>query len=251
MTRLIGVLFAMALILGLSGRMHAAEVQDATAILDKAIKALGGQEQLGKIKAATWKSKGTITFNGNDSDVTNSSTMQDLDHFRQEFEGQFGGNPFKGVTILAGDKGTRKFGDNNMDMDKDAVANEKRTIYLTTIPITILPLKSKDFKVETIDDDKVGDKPAVGIKVTAPDKKDFKLYFDKESGLPVKLVAKVAGFQGDEFTQETIYSNYKDMAGIKRATKVVSTRNGEKFIAEEITDFKVLDKVEPKTFTEI
>src|SRR5438128_2737253 len=83
-----------------------------------------------------------------------------------------------------------------------------------------------------------GDKPAVGIKVTGPEKKDFKLYFDKESGLPVRTVAKIPGLQGDEVTQETNYSEYKEMAGIKKATKVVSKRDGEKFQEQEVTEFK-------------
>ena len=52
--------------------------------------------------------------------------MQGLDHYRSEFEGEFNGNPIKGVTVLNGDKGWRKFGENAMEMDEDAVANEKR-----------------------------------------------------------------------------------------------------------------------------
>ena len=36
-------------------------------------------------------------------------------------------------------------------------------------------------------------KPAAALKVTGPDGKDFTLYFDKESGLPVRMVAKVIG----------------------------------------------------------
>lgn len=250
MTRLVSAMFAMSLVCVLSGPVRAADAQDATAIVNKAIKALGGEDQLSKIKAASWKSKGTITFQGNDSDVTNVAIVQGLDHMRQEFEGEFGGNKVKGVTLLAGDKGMRMFGSNHSDLDKDAVAVQKRTIYLTLIPITILPLKDKKFKLETIADDTVDGKPAVGLKVTAPDSKDFKLYFDKETGLPVKLVAKVMGFMGQEFTQETTFSDYKEMAGIKKATKVVSKRNGEKFIDQKITEFKVLDKVDPKTFTD-
>ena len=135
-------------------------------------------------------------------------------------------------------------------MDDDGIANEKRMIYLTVIPGTLVPLKVKDFKIEPAAEEKVGDKPAVGIKVTAPDGKDFKLYFDKESGLPVKLVAKVIGFQGDEFTMETTYASYKDFDGIKKATKVESKRDGEKFIAQEISEFKVLDKAPDETFAE-
>jgi hypothetical protein len=116
--------------------------------------------------------------------------------------------------------------------------------------VAIHPLKGKGFKVEAAGTEKVGDKPAAVLKVTGPDGKDFKIYFDQESGLPVKQVAKVIGFMGEEFTQETSYAGYKDFGGIKKATKVEGKRDGEKFIEQEITDFKPVEKVDPKTFTE-
>jgi hypothetical protein len=250
MTRLIGAVLALALVVGLSGRGWAADASDANAVLDKAIKALGGDEKLSKVKAATWKTKGTITFGGNDNEVTSQWTVQGLDHARQEFEGNFGGNMVKGVTVLAGDKGWRDFGGDRMEMDKDAVANQKRIVYLTMVPATILPLKSKEFKVEAIAEETVGGKPAAGIKATGPDGKEFNLYFDKESGLPVKMVAKVIGFMGDEFTQETTFSDYQEMAGIKKATKIQHKRDGEKFMEFQITEFKLLDEVDAKTFAE-
>ena len=227
-----------------------ADDTDPSAVLDKAIKAMGGEEKLKKIDAVTWKSKVAITFNENTSQFTSHSTLQGLDHYRSEFEGEFGGNPFKGVTVLNGDKGWRKFGDNKMDLDGDALANEKRQIYLQAIPGLLLPLKGKGFKIASAPEEKVGDKPAAGIKVTAPDGKEFTLHFDKESGLPVKLVATVVGFGGDEFTQETTYKDYKDFDGIKKATKADSKRNGEDFVKSEVTEFKVLDKVDPKAFSE-
>ena len=230
-------------------RLTRADDKDTSAILDKAIKALGGAEKLKKAESATWKTKATISFNGNDSDMTIQSTIQGLDHYRAEVEGNFGGNEFKGVVVLNGDKGWRVFGE-KMDMDADGLANEKRQVYLQAIPARILPLKEKGFKVEAAGEEKVGDKPAVAIKVTGPDGKDFKLYLDKESSLPVKLVAKVIGFGGEEFTQETTYKDYKDFDGIKKATKADSKRDGEEFIKSEITEFKVLDKVDVKTFAE-
>jgi hypothetical protein len=227
-----------------------ADEKDAKAILDKAITALGGEAKLSQIKAATWKAKGKITFGDNANDFASQVTVQGLDQFRQEFEGDFGGNKFKGVTVLSGDKGWRKFGDMNINLDKDAVANEKRVVYLQVIPITLVPLKEKGFKIDTAGEEKVGGKSAVGITATGPDGKEFKLYFDKDSSLPVKLVAKVVGFMGDEFTQETTFENYKDFGGIKKATKVENKRDGQKFLEQEITEFKALDKVDPKTFTE-
>lgn len=137
-----------------------------------------------------------------------------------------------------------------MELDNDGLANEKRTMYLQLIPATLVPLRQKEFKVEVSGMEKVAGKPAVALKVTGPDSKDFLLYFDQESGLPVKQVAKVIGFTGEEFTQETTYANYKDFAGIKKATKIESKRDGEKFIEYEITEFEVLKNVAPSTFKE-
>jgi hypothetical protein len=249
MKRLLGAFFAVMLASGMAITARADDT-DPNAILDKAIKALGGEEKLKKAEAISWKSKGTITFNGNDNEIKVHATAKGLDHYRQEMDGEFGGEPRKFVVVLGGDKGWRKFGDEPMEMDGDAVANQKRNVYLLVLPVTLVSLKDKAFKLEPAGEAKVDDKPAVGIKVTGPDQKDFTLYFDKESGLPVKLVARVVGFQGNEYTQETTYKNYKDFDGIKKATKVDSKRDGEDFIKSEITEFKVLDQVEPKTFSE-
>ena len=246
MNRFFGAVLAAVFVIGLSTQTRAADDKDTKAILDKAIKALGGEEKLAKAKAATWKTKGKISFGENDNAFKGDVTVQGLDHCRQEFEGDLG----KFVMVLAGDKGWMAFGDNTTALDKDPLAGAKRDIYLQMIPVTLLPLKDKDFKIEAAGEEKVDGKPAVGLKVTAPDKKDFTIHFDKESGLPVKLAAKITDFGGAEVAQETTYSDYKEFDGIKKATKVVIQRDGKKFLEQQISDFKVLDKVDPKTFAE-
>ena len=225
-----------------------ADEKDATATIDKAIKALGGEEKLAKAQAVSWKQKATVTINGNDSEMSFDSILKGLDHYRSEFKGHFNENDFVGLTIVKGDKGWVKFGDMEHDMEGEELANEKRRIYLAIVPVTVLPLKGKEFKTEAAGEEKIGEKPAAVVKVTGPDGKDFKLYFDKDSGLPVKMLAHVAGFVGDEFDQETTFSDYKEIDGIKKAMKVDSKRDGEKFFNMQVTEFKVLDKVDDKTF---
>ena len=245
MKRLLGVALAAAVAFVATSSLRA-EGPDANAILDKAITAMGGAEKLAKIDAFSIKAKGTTVFGGNESDTTSDVTFKGLDHYRREF----GSDQFHGIFVLAGDKGWRKFGDNSSEIEGDGIANEKRRAYLEVIPITLVALKKEGFKIEAKGEEKVGDKPAVILKVTAPDGKDFTLSFDKESGLPVKEVATIMGFQGQETSQETTFGDYKDMGGIKKATKIVVKRDGEKFQDLEVTEFKVLDKVDPDTFTE-
>src|SRR5262249_2170749 len=151
---------------------------------------------------AAWKTKGKISLGGNDNNFTSQTTVDGLDRVHSEFEGEFGGMAIKGVLVLNGDKGWRKFNDMGMELDKDSLANEKRNVYLQVVPITLVPLKGNGFKLEAAGEEKVNGKPAAGIKVTGPEGKDFTLYFDRETGLPVRLVAKVLGFGGEEFTQE-------------------------------------------------
>jgi len=247
MRRLIGSVFATVLVCGPAA---AEDNKDVVAVLDKAIKAMGGEEKLATVKAVTMKVKGKMRIMDNDVEFSSQGTMEGLDRVRQDFELESGGNTVKSLTVLNGNKGWRVFGDMKTELDKDGVANLKRSVYVVMIPTTIVPLKSKDYKATVIGEEKVDDKPAVGIEVIAPDGKDFKLYFDKEGGLPAKQVAKVVGLKGGEFNQETTYGGYKDFGGIKKATRLKVKRDGQRFSEVEVIEFKVLDKVDAKTFDE-
>src|SRR4051812_12647154 len=145
MSRVAGVAVVAAFLLIIAGGARAARAQDANAVIDKGIQALGGQEKLAKVKAASWTSKGTITFGGSDNAATIHHTVQGMDQMREEFDGNFGGMQVKGVGVLSGDKGWRVFAGMKMPLDKDAVADEKRSLYVTFVPMTLVALKGSAF----------------------------------------------------------------------------------------------------------
>jgi hypothetical protein len=222
-----------------------------TQILDRAIKAIGGEDKLSKAEGATWKAKAKISIEGNENEMSLAGTLRGIDHYRSEFEGDFGGNSFKGISVIKGEKGWRKFGEMVMEIEGDALRNEKRIVYLAATHMMLVPLKGKGFKLESAAALDVNGKPAAGLKVTGPDGKESTLYFDKDSGLPVRQVARVVGWQGEEYTQESTFSEFKDFGGIKIPSKLAIKRDGNDFIQEEITDFKLLDKVPAETFAEL
>jgi hypothetical protein len=221
----------------------------AKAVLDKAIRALGGEAKLSKAKGISWTSRGTFTFGGNESAFTSKATVAGLDRLHQDWEIDFKGNTIRTTNVIDGDQGWRRFGDMSQEIEKSDLVDEKRVVFLQVIVTTILPLKGKEFKIESADEEKVADSDAVGIKVTSPDGKDFKLFFDKTSGLPAKLAAKVS-YMGSEFEQETTYGDYKDFSGVKAATKIEARRDGEKWLDAEVTELKLLPQVDPKLFAE-
>jgi hypothetical protein len=218
-----------------------AEDPKATAILDKAITALGGEDNLNKITAFKWA--GTVAFHGAGGgrpyDV--EFTVDGLGRMRRKW----GLN----LTVVAGDKGWQKRGDVVRDMRDEAIAREKRSIYLQVIPVTLVQLKGKDYRCEAAGEEKVGDKLAAKVKVSAPDGKDFTLLFDIETGLPVKEVAQVWAPNGQDVTTETTFADYKDFGGIKKATKIEITSSGfGGGSSQVINDFKVLETVPDDTF---
>lgn len=249
MRKCICAAFVAGLVLVVTQPVRAEEGGDAKAIIDKAIKALGGEEKLtNALKGSSWNIKGKLNFMGNDAPFSTENTLAGLTHFRTKFKGDFGGNEFVVVTVVNGDKGMRHLMGNDAELEADDLANQKRMTYLSAIGSYVVPLKDKGFKAEAAGEEKVDDKPALVLKVTGPDGKDAKVYFDKETGLPVKQVGKVNNFMGQEVTQETTYANYKEMGGIKVAAKSIIKHDGEKVMDMETTEFKVLDKVDPKIF---
>jgi hypothetical protein len=245
MKRLLGVITVVALVSGSGVR---ADEGDTKAVIDQAIKALGGEEKLAK--PASSKVKGTITIDGNANPFTVQTTVASLERYRGDFEGSFGGNDVKVITVLNGDKGWRKVGDKVMDLDGDMITTTRRHVYIQQASVTVVPLKGKGFTVEPAGEEKVGETPAVVLKVTGPDGKDFRIFFDKATHLPLKSSGLVIGFGGEEYTQETTYSDYKEFDGVKRPTKVASTRDGQPFIEHQVLEYKLLDSVDPDTYAE-
>src|SRR5262245_22297909 len=108
MNRLLGA--AVLVLLAACGSARADE-RAAKAILDKAIKAVGGEERLSKIKAFTVKGKGTIVLDGDDIPFTFRTTAKGIEQYRSTYEGTAGGEKFAGTVVIDGDKGWRKHND--------------------------------------------------------------------------------------------------------------------------------------------
>ncbi len=234
------------LLLGASGRADSGKAGEA--IVDKAVRALGGESKLKQIKAYSSTAKGKLHIGGTENPFTTKETSEGLNRYRQVLDAEFNGEKMKIVTVVDGEKGWGKAGEQGQELDKDKLANAKRANHMVAVSSNPLLLKEKGFKYEAAPDEKYEGKEAACLKVTGPDGKDFKILFDKQTGLPILVSGTITNFTGEEVTQEVLYKDYKDFDGYKTPSKIAIKHNGETVVDADVVEFKRLEKVDPKTF---
>jgi outer membrane lipoprotein-sorting protein len=228
-----------AVIISASTPSFSNDAADARAVIDKAIKAIGGEEKLAKTPASTWSEKGTYYGMGDGMPYTGKYAVQWPNQFRMEIEGVF-------TIVLNGDQAWM----NGQDMEKEQIGEHKEGHYTGWVS-TLLPLKDPAFKLTLLPETKVDNKSAVGVKVSRQGHRDVNLFFDKETGLLVKTAtrAKAEEQGGKEVNQETYYQNYKEADGVKTPMKIVVKRDDKPYVEAEISDLKRSPKLDDKLFS--
>src|SRR5205085_11685574 len=92
MTRMASAVFVACFLLGRGSPLRADDPSEPKAIIDKAIKALGGEERMTKLPAVTWKAKSTIHVQGIDVHTTEEGAAQRADQYRVDLTQEFNGN---------------------------------------------------------------------------------------------------------------------------------------------------------------
>jgi hypothetical protein len=235
---------------------RADDKEDLQKVIDNAIKAHGGADKLEKQKAVTVKMKGKFYMGEEGTDFTGELATQAPGKSRLEISFELMGKQAKFLQVYDGAKGWKqvKLGDMTVvdeELNKESLAEAKESEYAGSLGQLVV-LKKKEFKLEPLGEVKVGDKPAIGVRVTHKDHRDVSLFFDKKTGLLVKSerVVKDPDNGGDtEITQVELYEDYKDVKGVKYAGKLIITRDGKKHVDAEVTEHKVADKLDDNLFT--
>ena len=156
-----------------------------------------------------------------------------------------GRQTFTIIQAVKGDKGWESQNGMVVDMPKDHVEEAHHSLHHGEVT-RLLVLTGKDYKLSSLGDAKVDNRPAVGIHVDARGERDVNLFFDKENGLLVKSETRVKDTMGgdQEFTQVTIYRDYKKVDGIMVAYKVEISRDDKLFVEGEITEFQHAEKLD-------
>lgn len=241
-----------AVCLGLLLAAPAARAQndDPKAIIEKAVKAHGGEEALTKHPAYRAKLKGALEVMGLSLDFSSEGLMTRNDRMRSEIVLDVMGVKVSVVQVFNGQQGWMKVGDEETkDVEEEHLKEMKEEGHSVRVGSLVPLLKDKAYTLAYLGEIKVGDKPAVGVKVQAKGFREIDLWFDKASGLMVKTQRTTYDLTArKEVLKETYLSDYQEANGVKHARKVRIDQDGKKLLEGEITEYKVLDKVDDREF---
>jgi outer membrane lipoprotein-sorting protein len=209
-------------------------------IVARAIKAHGG-DNVEKFKGSVTKTKGKLL----DLEYTTETSLQAPDRTRTVAESKLG----KFVQVLNGDKGWVKFGDLGRDCVKEEL-DEMREQLNANLIAHLAVLTEREYKLSPLGEEKVDDRPAVGVHVEHKGFRDLNLYFDKESFLLLKMETRIKDplRGGEEVAAETVYGGYKDVDGVMTAHRITIKYDGKAYIESEVTEVKYADKLEDIVF---
>jgi hypothetical protein len=215
------------LLLGLVAPLAAADQDAARAVIDRAIKAHGGADALNKAQTAVRTSTGTMTLFGKELTFSDEVTWQLPDHLRLVIDVGTGQDRTHLTLVVNPDKGWQATGGMVMDLGPDRLEELREEAYVLWIT-TLTPLQKSGFELTPLPDATVGSHAAAVVKVASKGHADARLYFDKDSGLLIKLDRR-AREQGLMVDKEYVYAEHKDFDGVKLPSKLVELINGKRF----------------------
>lgn len=248
MRKLWSGLFAAAVFLVLPSAGRADEAA-AKAILEKGLKSLGGADNVAKFKGAIIKMKGTFHGMGMALPYTGTWTMALPDRMRFTIVSEAGGQQITFTRVFNRDKGWTNVAGMTTDMTKEEIAEMQHELYAWRVLMLHTVVKDPGYTLTSLGEMEVDKKPAVGVRISRKGQRDLSLYLDKESGLPVRLERLVLDeASGKEVMQEEVYSDYKEIEGVKQSLKMLIKREGKIYVDGQATEFKVENHLDDSAF---
>jgi hypothetical protein len=230
---------------------RADESAETRMLVEKAIRAQGGEAKLAKNPVITVKTKGK--FHGwhemSPFSYTEESVSQGPNRLRDFVDGNVWFYKFRADTVINGNKGWAKFNEHTQELKEEDLAELKEEAYADWVA-TLVPLKDKAFTLAPVRAVIIDKRPALGIRVSSKGRRDVKLFFDQETSLLVKIESHMKMVDGKEYLMETFLSDYKSVEGIKQAMKISIKRNGEPHQDYKVIQYTLAETADWGTFAE-
>jgi hypothetical protein len=222
--------------------------EEALAIIERAVRAHGGAETLGRIQAEKVKFKGTLVVRGHTTPILVEKTLQLPSKYKVVIEMNQAGDKHTIVHIVNREKTYVTLDGRALQPNPEMLAEIRSGLELARAEHLMPLLEDRSYRLAVAEEIKVNERPAVGIRITGRGRKEMRLYFDKEYGLLVRSENRIDDGKGKEIRQHCFFGDYKVIGGFKRPTKMRTFRDGKQIMEVELLDAKALDKVDETEF---
>jgi hypothetical protein len=197
--------------LGWSVPLHAAD--DPKALIEKAVKAMGGAETLAQCSATHTRYTGHVVLGTtNKMNFKGESFDQRAGASRMHFVLDMPDNKTEMILVNNGDKSWQSMNGSVSDATAYNKEYQDQAAYQDRVTRLVSLLRDKEFTLTALGESKVEDRAVLGVKVACKGKPDFSLFFDKETGLLTRYSYrdKQPGLETEAVT-EVILRDYREL----------------------------------------
>ncbi len=206
----------------------------ANTVINKYIKAIGGRENLEKVKDKTTVMSGSVQG----MNIKMKIYQKVPNKIKQELDA----GVIKQETYYDGKKGIVLSGGNTVDITGEALETMKYQAMMHPIYI----IDSLNIKTKLLGIEKVNGKDAYKIEVTLPNGKNWIEYFDPDTGYKIKDSQDITVPQGT-FTKVNEYSDFRNVDGVIYPFKLKQT-TGPQSLEMTVKSIKVNTGIPDSTF---
>jgi outer membrane lipoprotein-sorting protein len=201
-----------------------AQAQTADEAVDKVLAAMGGRAALAKLTSRVATGKISVSTQGVDIGGTVELSYKAPNKARSLMTLDLSALGGSEMVIDRRCDGKAAFESNSMTGDREITGNQLENMLNASFPSPFLNYKEAGGRVEVAGKEKLGEKDAIVLVYTPKTGSVSRLYFDAQTWLLTRSVAKVnVPEAGGDMEQTNEPSDYRDVDGVKLPFTVVVT----------------------------
>ncbi len=220
------------------------------AIIEKAIEASGGAQELEKLRAIHARYEGNAYFGTSSAPCRLEAFIQWPSQLRTNLECESADRKkFLLVQVVNREQAWRSENGQTEEGQGHTLVELRESFYFQRIETLRPLLRTADFTYTATGDGNVNNHEAVGVRISSPGHRDITLYFDNQSYLLVKSEHWLPDLTGREVFRESVYGDFADVAGFKQARSMEIFQDRQKVLDMKVVDLTFSDRIEARLFS--
>ncbi|MCJ7578557.1 MAG: insulinase family protein [candidate division Zixibacteria bacterium] len=208
-------------------------------ILDQVTSASGGKDAFKSIANSVVKTETSVSTPQGEFQLSSTGFHIFPDKIRQEISMPFGTI----VTVFDGEKGWMMSPQGTQDLPESQLKEVRSEFFRSHFHLFL----ADDLKAQFMGEESLEDKKVDVILISDPAGNQLKMYVDQMTHLPLKESYQGTTMMGPA-TVEEIFSDYREVSGVKTPFSITSLANGQKIAETKILEVNFNTQIDPELF---